>query len=259
MIPTTEAQPSNPVWLPDGDRAVFAAPPGGYTRLHWVKVDGSAPSSPVGGEVPARASEYPGSWTPDGKSLLFTRETRETPAARLAIWQLRVDGGQPQRSALVEPPGGRNAATALVTQPAVSPDGRWLAYASTQSGRSEVYVQRLPDLAGRQQLSRDGGLAPLWRRDNRELFYVTEGPKRKMMAIDVRPGADFAVGLPRVLFELSDDLYTGAGQTAPFDVSLDGQRFLFVRLVTEPVPPPPSQMHVVLNWFEELKAKVPSK
>ena len=75
----------------------------------------------------------------------------------------------------------------------------------------------------------------------------------------MHPGADFAVGLPRVLFELSDDLYTGTGQTAPFDVSLDGQRFLFVRLVTEPVPPPPSQMHVVLNWFEELKAKVPSK
>jgi Tol biopolymer transport system component len=141
----------------------------------------------------------------------------------------------------------------------VSPDGRWLAYVSNESGRNEVYIQRLADLGGgRQKVSREGGRAPVWRRDGRELFYVTGGEPRHMIVIDVRPGADFSAGTPRVLFDLPVELMTSAFPIAGYDASKDGGRFLFVREVRGVPPSPPSQMHVILNWFEELKAKVPA-
>jgi eukaryotic-like serine/threonine-protein kinase len=260
MIPTAEPQPYWAIWLPDGQRAMFAAPPGGFTRLHIVPVDGSTRSETVGGEVPLTATESPGSWTPDGKALIFTRGSQDSPPG---LWQLRMNGGRPQRSPLLEPPaptkGGADVQPKMVTWPALAPDGRWLAYVSNESGRNEVYVQRFPDLGGRQQVSRDGGRAPVWRRDGRELFYATEGTPRRMMVVDIRPGAVFDAGLPQVLFEISDDLHTGTAMVPAYDADLDGRRFLFVRRYTEPLPPPPSQMHVVLNWFEELKAKVPAK
>ncbi len=250
-IPTTGPRPFCPVWMPDGRRTIYAAHvanAGGPLRMHIVPVDGSSPSMPVGGEVPAQAAELPASWMPDGQTLLFTRS--DTKGA--GIWQLSLDGQLHQRSPLLEP-----TIPSVLTYPAASPDGRWLAYVSDESEHNKVYLQRLPELSDKQQVSRDWGWAPVWRRDGQELFYLSYAhAAMRMTAVDVGPGSN--VGVPRVLFEIPDGVFhVGTAWVPAYDVSADGQRFLFVRRVDEPVPPPPSQMHVVLNWFEELKAKVP--
>ena len=136
-----------------------------------------------------------------------------------------------------------------------SPDGRWLAYASDESGRTESYVRSFPSLEGKWRVSTEGGSGPLWNSNGRELFYRSEG---KMMAVDVTTQPTFSPGRPRVLF---DDPYSpdpGGGNRPNYDVSRDGQRFLMLK----PVPQQTTaltQINVVLNWFEELKRRVPTK
>jgi hypothetical protein len=108
----------------------------------------------------------------------------------------------------------------------------------------------------KQRISPTSGLAPVWRRDGRELFYLQESPQATLMAVTVNPDTG-SLGVPRVLFRLPDGFHWGTFAVPAYDAAPDGQRFLFVRRYTHPIPPPPSQMRVVFNWFEELKGKVP--
>lgn len=127
----------------------------------------------------------------------------------------------------------------------LSPDGRWVAYTSNQSGRSEVYVQAFPGPSGRSQVSTDGGTEPVWARSGRELFY-REGDK--MMAVAVESGPAFKAAAPRVLF--SGRYATVVWGEANYDVSPDGQRFLMLRSEAQP---PATELHLVVNWFAELQ------
>jgi hypothetical protein len=136
--------------------------------------------------------------------------------------------------------------------PQFSPDGRWLAYTSDESGRNEIYVQPYPGPGGKWQISTEGGTEPVWNRNGREFFYRSGD---KMMAVDIATQPSFAAGKPRMLFE---GKYTPTAATFPYyDVSPDGQRFLMLKPV-ESQASAPTQMNVVLNWFEELKQKVPT-
>ena len=128
-----------------------------------------------------------------------------------------------------------------------SPDGRWLAYASNESGRSEVYVQAYPGPGGKWPISIEGGTEPMWSRDRRELFY-RQG--NKMMAVAVKTVPTFTADKPRLLFE---GPYATSTLAPYYDVSLDGQRFLMIKAAEGP-----TQINVVLNWFEELKRLVPT-
>ena len=135
--------------------------------------------------------------------------------------------------------------------PRFSPDGRWLAYSSFESGRSEIYVQPYPGPGGKWQISTEGGTEPAWNPNGRELFYRSGD---KMMAVDITSKPGFAAGTPRNLFE-------GRYETAivpidNYDVSPDGQRFLMLKPI-EQTRAAPTQINIVLNWFEELKQKVP--
>ena len=132
----------------------------------------------------------------------------------------------------------------------VSPDGRWLAYVSKELARSEVYVQPFPDGGARWQISTAGATEPVWSRDGRELFY-RDGDK--MMAVNVTTQPTFSAGKPRLLFESAE--YERVSTTPNYDVSLDGQRFLMVQASEQQSAP---QLNVVVNWFEELKQKVPA-
>src|ERR1700736_5342265 len=135
--------------------------------------------------------------------------------------------------------------------PRFSPDARWLAYVSDESGRFEVYVQPYPGPGGKSQISTDGGTEPVWNPNGRELFY-RQG--NKMIVVDVATRPSFSAGKPRVLFE---GLYIRAAQANPaYDVSPDGQRFLMLKASEQ--EPNATQINVVLNWFEELKQKVPT-
>ena len=130
-------------------------------------------------------------------------------------------------------------------QPQFSPDGRWMAYVSDESGRAEVYVQAFPASSGKWQISSAGGSQPRWRRDGKEIFYIA--PDKKLMAVEIKTGLRFEVRVPRALFN------TQIKVTDPFfgyDVSADGERFLVNTVATEQRSNP---MTIVQNWTAELK------
>ena len=142
--------------------------------------------------------------------------------------------------------------------PEFSPDGRWLAYMSAESGRPEVYVQPYPGPGARTVVSTEGGREPAWSRDGRELFYTTVPSADghiKMMAVAVSSTTEFRAGAPRTLFE---GRYVWSNPIRMYDVAPDGKRFLMVQDVERP-PMKPTHMILVQNWFEELKRRVPTK
>jgi hypothetical protein len=156
---------------------------------------------------------------------------------------------------------GGAASPVLVTPfneraPALSPDGRWLAYVSDEAGREEVYVQAYPGLGRRVQISTNGGREPVWSADGRELFYRSlDG--RQMMVVEVEAAQTFNAGPARVLFEGAYVSSPPGNGTPYYDVLRDGQRFLMTR--PSAGSPRPGQIYVVLNWFEELRRLVPSR
>jgi serine/threonine-protein kinase len=137
--------------------------------------------------------------------------------------------------------------------PQFSPDGRWLAYTSDESGRMEIFVKPYPGPGGKWQISTDGGTEPLWNHNGRELFYRNGD---RMMAVDISTQPGFAAGKPRQLFE-RHYLANPIGNARPnYDISADGQRFLMVKPVDQEEAAR-TQINVVLNWTEELKRLVP--
>jgi Tol biopolymer transport system component len=226
-------------WTPDGKRIAFGSFREGSPRnLVWQLADGSGAADRLARAKPA--SQAPTSWSPDGQLLAF-EETN--PTTRWDIWVLRISD--------------RKADPFLNTQfnegaPRFSPDGHWLAYVSDESGRFETYVQPYPGPGGKTSISTDGGTEPVWNRNGRELFYRSGN---KMMAVDIATQPSFAASKPRVIFE---GPYVLAGTTMPeYDVSPDGEHFLMLK-PAESAQGALKQINVVLNWFEELKQKVPT-
>ena len=197
------------------------------------------------------SSEYiqtPHSWSADGRLLAFIEVN---PNTGVDIWVQRmgdpsVGSGQATKSQpFLRTPFSEGAAR-------FSPDGRWLAYISDESGRYEIYVQPYPGPGQKWQISTDGGTEPVWNPKGRELFYRSGD---KMMVVDISTQPSFTAGKPRVLFERH---YQPTTTTPPnYDVSADGQRFLMLKPVQEEHAAP-TQINVVLNWFEELKRRVPT-
>jgi dipeptidyl aminopeptidase/acylaminoacyl peptidase len=232
------------LWSPDGSRIVFERLHEGKGTLYVRSADGTGGAEPI---VDARPTyQTPSSWAKTGK-LAFVESTEGTSTD---IRVLDVDGGDRSGSIAVQTPEADS-------HPAFSPDGLWLAYASGVSGRSEVYVQPYPAPGPRVLISTGGGMAPAWRGDGREIYYhfVQDGALRLMAVPITINGSALSAGTPRQLFEVKR-----LSTTAPargYDVTPNGQRFLFHRAVEIP-PPPPSPMTLVENWIEELKRLAPS-
>jgi serine/threonine-protein kinase len=143
----------------------------------------------------------------------------------------------------------------------ISPDGRWVAYQSNESGQEEIYVRPFPDAArGRWQISTGGGMRPLWARSGKEIFYI--GLSGAVMSAAVEGGSAFRAGNPMRLFEgpYFQDAFA-LGRT--YDVSPDGERFLMIKMINvgggTNEPSAPTSIVVVQHWFEELKRLVPAK
>ena len=230
---------NSPVWTPDGKRIAFNSNSNtkGQLNIFWQPADGS------GGMERLTTSEFiqaPVSFSRDGQLLWFLEIN---PATGFDIWVMQASDRKAQ-------PFLRTPFNESVPQ--LSPDGRWLAYISTESGRYEIYVQPYPGPGGKWQISTEGGTEPLWNPNGRELFYRSGN---KMMAVDISNQPSFVAGKPRMLFE---GPYLPTPLTNPnYDVSPDGQRFLMLKPV-EQTQEAPTQINVVLNWFEELKRRVPT-
>jgi eukaryotic-like serine/threonine-protein kinase len=133
------------------------------------------------------------------------------------------------------------------SSPQFSPDGKWVAYQSDETGRNEVYVVPYPGPGGKVLVSNDGGTHPRWARNGRELFYRNVD---KMIAVDVRTTPDFRAGAPKLLFE--------GHYGAAYDVAADGKRFLMLKPAVVQNSSS-GQLHIVVNWFEELRRRVPAE
>jgi dipeptidyl aminopeptidase/acylaminoacyl peptidase len=224
-----------PVWTPDGKRIAFSSDRGGALNLFWQKADGSGGLERL---TTSERIEAPSSWSPYGQLLSFVEfDPRPT------IWVLSLSDRKAQPFLQT---------TANEGTPQFSPDGRWMAYVSNESGRNEIYVQPYPGPGGKWQISTDGGNKPVWNRNGRELFYRSGD---KMMAVEITTAPSFSAGKPKTLFEGQHVSNTSA-PFPEFDVSPDGQRFLMLKPAT-PEQAAPTQINVVLNWSEELKRIVP--
>jgi dipeptidyl aminopeptidase/acylaminoacyl peptidase len=243
-----------PRWSPDGRRIVFQSNRAGSPNLFTVPSDGSGPIERL---TTSNNHQYPNSITPDGTTLLFCELRPKTgfdilrlplAASPAAGTTPPHDDRLPEATPLVASPSAEYAAN-------ISPDGRYFAYQSAESGgRFAVYVQPYPDTSkGRWQISSDAGLAPVWARTGRELFYLDES--FTLMAVTVEAsGGQFVASRPfKVLdAQTSGDFYS-------YDVTPDGRRFLMMKESTAGNRSRPPEMVVVLNWREELKARVPTQ
>jgi serine/threonine-protein kinase len=238
-----EGTAAYPIWSPDGLQLIFAAGAVGNRNLYRSAVDGSAPPERL---TTSPNLQWPISWARSESALLFVELTPETEGD---IWELPMaKPGAAPRPLIQTKTRQQN--------PELSPDGKWIAYTSEESGRDEVYVQSYPALGPRAQVSTKGGVSPAWSRDGHQIYFV-EG--RKLFVADVTTTGNFTVGLPKFLFDVPDGIPLNLPPARAYDVSADGRRFLAVRTVPAPPDPAITEIRLVLNWMDELRAKAPAK
>jgi Tol biopolymer transport system component len=232
-----------PIWTPDGKQVTFASEmSGSWPTLWWRPADGSGPQEPLLEREEGKA-RVPTSWSPDGQTLAFTDLI--DPVTGSDIWMLPLEGeGKPW--AFLDTEFDESGAM-------FSPDGRLLAYTSNETGLDEVYVQPFSVTGPRwkRQVSVGGGAEPLWAPNGQDLFYRNGD---KMMAVAIESEPEFSVGTVRPLFE-GRFLPGPAWTPRNYDISPDGLRFLMIKREQDRVP---TELIVVLNWFEELKRLVPT-
>ncbi|MEK6768165.1 MAG: protein kinase, partial [Gemmatimonadota bacterium] len=233
---TFDTTAESPAWTQDGRRIAYTRHPGGVNsfagQIHWVPADGSgAPES----LVVAAGSWSPVTFEPGGRGLVY--HGLATEQAKAEIWQLSLAGASTPHQVL--------ASTFHNYQPSLSPDGRWMAYVSTESGRNEVYVRPYPGPGGRWQVSLDGGDEPVWSATGREIFYRNGD---RMMTTTVRTQGGFEVGSRAQLFA---GTYDRLLPNRDYDVSRDGQTFIMFQRVQGAE----QSVFVTLNWFDRFRAR----
>jgi eukaryotic-like serine/threonine-protein kinase len=215
-----------PVWSPDGTRVVFSSSRGSAFNLYMKEASGAQDEKAI---CESEGDKYPTSWSRDGKYILY------------------VEGSDLKYLTLPEmksTPFLKTAATSKTGE--FSPDGKWVAYASNESGRWEVYVTSFPEGKGKWQVSNAGGEQPKWRADGKELFYL--GEDARLMAMPVQTGQGFNAGAPAMLFQTNPKETVATSEQFLYDVAPDGQKILVnTALKNAEVQP----MTVILHWGEK--------
>jgi serine/threonine-protein kinase len=224
-----------PLWTPDGQRIVFAS----GTNLMWKAANGTGAAELFAAGLPFPARPY--DWSRDKLGLVYDQENVSSDLFFMA------PNGKPEPQPLVVNEFRNH-------RPAVSPDGRWIAYTSNETGREEIYVRPFPAVgSGRWRISTDGAISPVWSPDGRELLYSSPLDDA-IFHVSIEAGTTFKAGIPKMLFR--KPYYWGlAAGGRPFDIGPDG-RLLMIK--EHGVTNDPPSIRVVLNWHEELKRLVPT-
>jgi eukaryotic-like serine/threonine-protein kinase len=216
-----------PVWSPDGATIVFSSDRSGSLDLYEKATRGQGAEKLLLKSDEAKTAT---DWSPDGRYIVYASAN---PKTLNDIWALPTFGDRKPIPIAVGPFGEFNAV--------FSPDGRFIAYQSGESGRAEIYAQTFPDGTGRWQVSNGGGVDPSWRADGKEIFY--RSPDQKLMAVEIRTAAsEIEAGIPKALFPITVRPGGGRNRYVP---SADGQRFLIDAPVGRDAMSPTT---VVLNW-----------
>ncbi|MEE9235038.1 MAG: protein kinase [Candidatus Acidoferrales bacterium] len=217
-----------PLWSPDGSRIVFCMPRDAPPFLHQKPLAGGEKEVllPSSGTL-----QCPTDWSPDSRFILYMDRHPDTNAD---LWILPLAG---ERKPI---PFLRTRFSEMLAT--FSPDGRWVAFVSDESGRPEVYVQPFEGPGERRRVSTAGGFLPRWRRDGKELFYL--GVDNQLMVVPVKLGVRFELGTPQALFPVEAGPSVGSG----YDVTADGHRFIVISAMPGTAVSPT----VVLNWTAEL-------
>jgi serine/threonine-protein kinase len=234
---STDGISHGPIWSPDGRRIAFRTWKAGSMTLAWMPADRSGPAERLVNYI---AWQNADSFSIDGQHLVFDQADRRTGIK--GVWAMPISGDRKPRQFAAS--GGSAK---------FSPDGKWVAYCSDESGRPEVYVQSWPGPGQKIQISADGGTDPVWNPNGKELFYRNG---TKMMSVAVTTTApEFGAGKPQLLwtgdytFGLSSSCGIKGVTTTSYDVSRDGQRFLMIKDRDSRLYA--TKVRVVLNWAEE--------
>jgi eukaryotic-like serine/threonine-protein kinase len=231
--PASDRQPN---WAPDGKSVAFMSNRNGANHIYMNASDGTGASTPL---TMDDASEFGPSFSADGRYLLFERLAGQSNSRR-EIWGVLLSGD-------------RKAFPVIQSQydlyaPSISPDGKWLAYESRESGRPEICVIPFLHGTGKWEVSTAGGLQPRWRRDGRELFYLSTD--NKIMAAEItEQGSSLLVGNVQSLFQVNPVSFAGS---SPYDVTGDGKKFVVASLASSQASEP---LTLVVNWPALLKQK----
>jgi serine/threonine protein kinase len=217
---------SLPIWSPDGSRIIFASNRDLKFDLYLKDANGAQEEKIIPQDGPDR---FPADWSRDGKYVIYSRGPD--------LWYLALP--ELRATQFLKAPSTLKSAR-------FSPDGKWVAYSSNESGRWEIYVTSFPEAHGKWQVSNAGGDQPRWRGDGKELFYFSNDSK--IMAVEVKTGANFDAGTPAALFQANPREMFATSELFSYDVSSDGQKFLInTQLKTEMTP-----VSIVLNWSAKL-------
>ncbi len=230
------AMETSPIWSPDGSSVVFVSNRDGFSNLYRKPANGAGNEEALLKSVD-RKDAY--DWSPDGRFLLYAARNQ---GSTIDLWVLPLAGDNRKPWLYLKTEFDEGSGQ-------FSPDGRFVAYNSNESGKNEIYVQPFPaPSGGKWRVSNEGGTQPRWRRDGKEMFYVSNDAK--LMALEVSLNPAFKAGIPKALFPVS---YNGSSNE--YDVTANGQRFLVNSVIpgSESEASAASHVTVVLNWQAALK------
>jgi Tol biopolymer transport system component len=238
------AEDGNPVWTPDGRRIAFGSARADKTttNVYWQRADGTGDVQRL---TESKNRQYPGSFHPSGRFLALMEQTPETS---WDIVILPIEGDEASGFKAGKPTVFLNSPF-IEVGPEFSPDGRWLAYVSNESGRFEVYVRPFPGPGGKWQISTEGGNTPVWSRTSRELYFGTLDGKIMVASFTTDAGS-FRPDRPRPL---------GGGRYEPilgyrtFDLHPDGKRFAILKPQDSQAGEKRDKVVLVFNFFDELR------
>ncbi len=224
------------IWSRDASRIAYRCTKTAHTEIFLKEAQGAQPETSIlemgaaGSNTNPSDDIVPTSWTPDNKQILCTLQPGDG-GTKLLLASTSGGGVTPFLSTNANASNGQ-----------ISPDGKWVAYASDESGQWEIYVTAFPSAAGKWQVSRGGGAEPRWRGDGKELFYI--GPNSTFTAVRVSAADSFATGNPTPLFRTQLRAQLSSTDLFTYDVTKDGQRFLINRYAR---PPQIAPVHIILN------------